>query len=275
MNPPPDTPSRRLLASWLRGLLASHGLRPRKSLGQVFLVDPRGIRAYASAVEDAARGRLAEVGSGPGHLSYYINRVYPVSLAVEVDRGLARLAGLVLRGTPTSVALLDGVALAGWGGYETIVSNTPYNISAPLIAAASRNNRAETLILGLQAEVADRVSAIPGTPEYGRLTLLVNRYWRVRVVARLPRSWYWPVPDVHGVLVVFERVREWRPGDEEFEALTACLFSARNKLADKIASKCTGVPRSVFSRRLAGKRVRDLTVGDVEWIMEAGRRGST
>jgi len=214
-------------------------------------------------------GRWLEVGPGPGTLTVAAAERVDYLAAVELDERLACVAAAVAPAN-VGVAAGDGVAAVGAWDAEGVVSNTPYNASARIIAAAARNNSVARAVLGVQAEVAARLVAEPGAPDYGRLTLLARRYFRVRVVARLPASWFYPRPEVDGAVVVLERIRRWEPGDEAFEALTTCLFTGRNKLAYKMASRCACLDKQAASRRLAGKRVRDLEVGDVEWILEAG-----
>lgn len=261
----PEEPSN--LHSWIRRVFLILGRRPSQRLGQVFLVDPRGIRAFIDAVAGLLAPPIVEIGVGPGHITYYVSAHTGPVVGVEIDEGLARIAVEVLEDRGSSVLLGDGVSLIEALKAPGFYSNTPYGESSRIIAAAARNNNINRALLGLQLEVARRVLAEPGSSEYGRLTLLVRRYFNPVEVARLPREWFYPRPEVHGSLVLLERIREWREGDECFERVTACLFTGRNKLADKMASKCLGVARGELSL-LSGKRVRDLTVGDIEWMLE-------
>jgi len=212
-----------------------------------------------------------EVGPGPGTLTYWVAEALGVPVVgVDVDKRLVRAASREA-GHPLAAYLHgDGVEHASAALSDTIISNTPYNISSTLIAVAARNNRVLSMVLGVQKEVADRISAQPGTPDYGRLTLLATRYFTVERVGFLPRSWFFPKPEVDGVILYLRRRRPWREGDECFEKLTACLFSARNKMAYKAAARCAGISPGEARRRLGDKRVRDLTLRDVEWLVENG-----
>ncbi|MCE4601316.1 MAG: rRNA adenine N(6)-methyltransferase family protein [Desulfurococcales archaeon] len=267
MRVPPLPREPRNLLSWLRSVLRLHGKRPLQRLGQVFLVHPDGVKLFASAAGEHLEPPILEVGVGTGHLAYYVAGRVGWVVGVEIDHALLKIAGEVLHGSNVYLVHGDGVECAEGFRVSGVYSNTPYNISSRLIASGARNNSVKALVLGLQLEVAQRVLAEPGSREYGRLTLLAKRYFSVKELGRLPRSWYYPRPEVHGSLVLFQRIRPWTVGDECYERLTACLFTGRNKLADKMASKCLGVERSVLTR-IAGKRVRDLTVEDVEWLLE-------
>ncbi|MCE4627013.1 MAG: hypothetical protein F7B78_05120 [Desulfurococcales archaeon] len=261
----PDNPTN--LYSWIKHLFSLLGRRPNPRLGQVFLVNKRGIEVFSEKVADLLGYPVAEIGTGPGHLTYYVARRVGGVIGVEVDSELAAVAASVLQGTDSSIVLGDGVRFLSYAKISGYYSNTPYSESSRIISASARNNHISRALLGLQLEVAKRVLAVPGSQDYGRLTLLVNRYFRVTEVGRLPREWFYPRPDVHGSIVFLERVKEWREGDECFEKLTACLFTGRNKLADKMASKCLGLDRALLTR-ITGKRVRELTVVDVDWLLE-------
>ncbi len=273
MEPPRLDAGPRALRSWIRGVLASTGARPRKRLGQHFLVHPRGLEYFAREVDG---GDWLEVGPGPGLLTLAVAPRASRLVAFELDPVMACIAASIAPGN-ASIVVGDGVAAASTLPAEALISNTPFNISTVIVAAAARNNSLSRSVLGVQFEVALRMVAEPGSPEYGRLTLLVRRYFKARIVARIPSSWFYPPPEVDAAIVVLERARPWRPGDEAFEELTACMFSRRNKLAYKVAEECACVDREEARRRLGSRRVRELDVGDLEWMLESGactrRRG--
>ncbi len=269
MAPPPgDSPG--ILLAWLQGILRAHGLYPAKRLGQHFLYHPKGISYFTGRL---GPGDWLEIGPGAGLLTYYAAEKVGRLVAVELDRRMALLAGWVheYRGN-VSVVWGDGLDALGYVGARGLLSNTPYNLTAPIIRGAARSPSVEEAVLGVQWEVAARMTAEPGTRDYGRLTLLVKRYFHVELVARLPARWFYPRPDVDGAVVYLRRKRQWMPGDEAFEALTACLFSQRNKSAYKVAARCAGVSREEARRRFGEKRVRDLVLEEVEWLLAAGGR---
>jgi len=267
IEPPPEEPHG--LRAWIREVLRGLGKRPSQRLSQVFLVDPRGIRLLVENSVSLLEPPLADLGTGPGHLAYYVARHGKPVVGVEIDSSLARVASSIMAGLPASVILGDAARLVESLGVHGVFSNTPYKATSRIISGAARNNQVRGMVLGVQLEVAERILAKPGSREYGRLTLLVRRYFTVRELGRLPKSWFYPEPEVHGGLIHFQRIREWSPGDECFEKLTACLFTGRNKLADKMAARCTGLDRGSLTR-LRGKRVRELDVDDVEWLVAVG-----
>ncbi|MEN2999694.1 MAG: 16S rRNA (adenine(1518)-N(6)/adenine(1519)-N(6))-dimethyltransferase RsmA [Acidilobaceae archaeon] len=237
-------------------------MRPRDRLGQHFLVDPKGISLFLSRLP---REEALEIGPGLGSLTYYASRRLPRVVAVELDR---RLCSALAHGSPPNVQFVnaEGLSFLLSAQLGLVYSNTPYNLSSAIVAAGARNNSVKRMLLGVQKEVADRMLAREGEEQYGRLTLLVKRYFSSRLVGIMERDMFYPMPKVMGAVVELERIREWRRGDEVFEEVTRCLFSGRNKRASKMARACTG--REV---ELGNKRVEELTLEEVERVVQAFR----
>ncbi|MCE4602979.1 MAG: rRNA adenine N(6)-methyltransferase family protein [Desulfurococcales archaeon] len=261
------------LLSWLKSLLRSHGLKAIDRLGQNFLVDPRGVEAFAREAEELGMSPLLEVGPGACILTYRLYQSIPRLAAVEIDHGLAwACSAIASRCMPaTTITRGDGVEAAGAWRAPLIVSNTPYNITTRLIAAAARNNSVEAMILGMQLEVARRLLAEPGSGGYGRITILAKRYFRTRMVAVIPRTYYHPQPRVNGAILTLERARRWASGDEVLEEVARCLFTGRRRLAAKMARECSkrlGI--ELCARGLGDKRVYQLAPEDVEEMVKCG-----
>jgi len=253
------------LRRWTLEVLRELGIKPSEKLGQHFLVDPVGLRLFIEPLSRLGPLEMLEVGPGLGVITRYASEIASRIVAVELD---PRLASYLQSSMPGNVAVIlgDGVEHAMATRVSVVYSNTPYSISSPLIAAIARNNNVAHAILGVQLELAMRIVARLGEESYGRLTLLANRYFNVRLVGVIPRSSYYPEPEVSGAVVELHRRREWVEGDEVFENLTRCLFSERNKKASKVASRCLGVGVEELSW-LGGRRVRELTLEDVEKLL--------
>ncbi|MCX8196462.1 MAG: hypothetical protein N3F67_05255 [Acidilobaceae archaeon] len=236
------------------------GIRPSERLGQHFLVDPRGLQLFLSRMEG---GDAVEIGPGLGALTYYASAKLSRIVAVELD---GRLARQLAANAPPNVAVAHAEGLSFLSSMRVgfLYSNTPFNISSAVVAVAARNNYVRRLLLGVQKELALRMIAKEGEESYGRLTLLVKRYFSTRLVGVMGREQFYPVPKVSGAVVELERVREWREGDELFEEVTRCLFSGRNKRAEKMARICTG--KEV---KLGEKRVEELSLEEVEAVVQA------
>jgi len=272
-TPNPLLHPRRVLARIVMQTLESS--RPRKRLGQSFLVDPRGFQVFRKGIDSVGcADTIMELGSGPGLLSMLIlNSCNGKLLSVEVDRWLAFASWRNL-GCNGRVQVLvgDGVPLIGMT--RLLVSNTPYHLTGRIIAEAARSGALpEKMVLGMQSEVAERVVARPGSRNYGRLTVISKLFFEVEKVGVLDRRWFTPTPKVDGAVLAFRRRLRWEEWMEGFEAFTACIFSQRNRLADKVLARCLSTSRDAF-RDLAGFRVRDLqpeTILEVyrEWALGA------
>lgn len=236
-DPLPDS-----LLSQTRALLRTRGLRPRRRRGQNFLVDPR-VRDRIVAASGIGPGSLVlEVGPGTGILTEAMLRAGASVMAVELDRDLAQaLADRLGRNPALVVRVADALtfdfseALRGdpRQGRIRVVANIPYYITTPLILRFLRHRELfDALFLTVQREVAERLTAAPGGKTYGALTLAC-RYWAdVRAVLSIPRTAFFPVPEVDSALVRFDllagpRVSVRAPG--RLFAVIRAAFGTRRK----------------------------------------------
>jgi 16S rRNA (adenine1518-N6/adenine1519-N6)-dimethyltransferase len=262
-------PTREELLKWTIVALRRLGVKPRERLGQHFLVDPRGIALFLEALAKWESNDMLEIGPGLGVITVHSSQIASRVIAVEIDPLLASHLASIASGNVV-VIRGDGLDHVLSTCIKVVYSNTPYSISSQLVARIARNNGIVYSLLGVQLELARRMTAKPGEEDYGRLTLLTNRYFNVRLLGVIPRSSYYPEPEVSGAVVEMWRKKSWMEGDEFFESLTRCLFSSRNKKAVKIASRCLGVEPGKLSW-LGERRVRELTLEDVEKLMDIVR----
>jgi len=263
-RPPLD--SKRSLLSWTLGILRRHNIRPSKRLGQHFVVNPELVKATISHIAATRAEYVLEVGPGLGTVTHHLSDITRKIMAVEIDRRLARVSGSIL---PLNVLVIvgDGVPFTESVCADVVFSNTPYSASSRLIAAAARNNCINTAVYLVQKELAERAVAKPGSKDYGRLTLLVNRYFDAHLDGVYPPTSFHPQPDVSSALLILKRRRKWATGDELFEKLTACIFSGRNRKASKMLKLCSnrlGYRIGGVSSKWEELRVRDLRVEDIE-----------
>lgn len=251
---------------------------PPRDLGQRFLVDQRGVSLLVSALNGLAGRDFLEVGPGLGALTIEASRLANRILAVEID------AGLAARLTPSlppnaAVVVGDGVDFVMTTGSEVVFSNSPFYLTSSIVAAAARNNNVRWLVLGCQREVALRLTASPGSRDYGRLSVLAQAYFNVSLIGFIPAGWFRPRPKVDAAVVVMSRRRPWGDEGEALEDLSRCLFSLRNKGLAKVMRRClpSGVgPPPV--RLDQGRRVRDLNPDELvevsKWLAGLRRGGS-
>lgn len=228
----------------LRDVIAAHGLRAEKALGQNFLLDQNVTDKITALSGDLSDMTVFEIGPGPGGLTRSLlragaRRVVAVEFdgrAVEALQGLVEVAAGRLEVVQADALEMDLTAMAS-GGRCAIVANLPYNIATPLLVGWLRQIRAdrgafESMTLMFQKEVADRMVAPPGVKAYGRLSVLCQWLCDVRSVYTLPPSAFTPPPKVKSSVVHF-KPRDLGVSAPDFaavEAVTAAAFQQRRKM---------------------------------------------
>lgn len=224
----------------LRARAAALQLRPTKALGQNFVVDPNTVRRIVRIAGCLADDVVLEVGPGLGSLTLGLLAAARRVVAVEVD---ARLAGAL----PATVAArrpdladrlgvvtADALTLDELPGPAptALVANLPYNVAVPvLLRLLDRFPSLRSGLVMVQAEVADRLAAEPGSRTYGVPSVKLAWYAEVRRAGSVPRTVFWPAPNVDSGLVRLDR----RPppattaSREEVFAVVDAAFAQRRK----------------------------------------------
>jgi 16S rRNA (adenine1518-N6/adenine1519-N6)-dimethyltransferase len=200
----------------VRELAGRLGLRPSKRLGQNFVVEQGTVRRIAALAGPGSGDVVLEVGPGLGSLTLALleagaGRVLAVEidpvLADELPRTLAERAPA--RADRVTVVQADALRVRQHDlptAPSMLVANLPYNVAVPvvlhLLAALGSLNRGLVMV---QAEVADRMCAAPGSRVYGAPSVKLAWYATARPAGTVPRSVFWPVPNVDSRLVAFTR----------------------------------------------------------------------
>ncbi len=219
-------------------MIARHGLDARRSLGQHFLLDANLTARIARQAGDLAGRHVVEVGPGPGGLTRALLDGPAADVtAVEFDpRAVAAMQELAaaaprLRIIQGNALALDLAALVP--APRQIVANLPYNIASPLLVGWLRQAAAwERLTLMFQLEVAERITAAPDSPAYGRLAVLAQWVATAELRLRLPPAAFVPPPAVWSAVVVLTpHARQPPPAVfAAMERLTAAAFGQRRKM---------------------------------------------
>ncbi len=200
--------------SEIRQLAERLGIRPSKRLGQNFVIDAGTVNRITALAALDPSDVVLEVGPGLGSLTLPLLAAARRVLAVELDPVLAaelprtvaaRAPGLASR---LEVMTADAARVTSLPGEPptVLVANLPYNVAVPvvlhLLATVPALRRALVMV---QAEVADRMTAPPGSRTYGVPSVKLAWYGRARRAGSVPRSVFWPVPRVDSGLVAFTR----------------------------------------------------------------------
>jgi 16S rRNA (adenine1518-N6/adenine1519-N6)-dimethyltransferase len=228
----------------VRDLADRLGVRPTKSLGQNFVIDANTVRRIVRAAALAPDDVVVEVGPGLGSLTLGLLPEVRRVVAVEVDPVLARALPetVAAKGAPGDLHVLaaDALKLTEVPGAAptALVANLPYNVAVPvLLTMLARFPSVARGLVMVQQEVADRLTAPPGSRTYGVPSVKLAWYAAARQAGAVPRSVFWPVPNVDSGLVAFDR-REPPPGaDREaaFAAIDAAFAQRRKTLRAALA----------------------------------------
>ena len=212
-----------------------HGHRPRKRFGQHFLADPHYVARIVDAVDPQPGDNLVEIGPGLAALTGALIARAERIAAIEIDRDLA--ARLRDRFAADRLALHEVDALAfdfaTLGTDLRVVGNLPYNISSPLLFhLATFETRLRDIHVMLQREVVARMTAVPGTPDYGRLTVMLQAHFRVTRLFTVPPGAFRPPPKVESAVARLVPLGDAKPAiaDEAlFARIVAAAFGQRRK----------------------------------------------
>lgn len=226
-------------AAEIRELAELLDLRPAKSLGQNFVIDGNVCQKIVRVAGVTSDDIALEIGPGLGSLTLALLEVTSNVIAVEIDHRLAdRLPITVAEHKTDSYELTvintDALALRTLPVAPTVlVANLPYNVSVPvLLHLLEILPSLNTGVVMVQAEVADRLAAKPGTKEYGIPSLKASWWAQVSGAGSVSRSIFWPVPGVDSKLVSFKRHET--PGDDAMRKgvfqLVDAAFAQRRKM---------------------------------------------
>jgi len=182
--------------------------RAKKRFGQNFLVDEQIIADIISAIRPQPEDNMVEIGPGLGALTRPLLKILDRLHVVEIDRDIiARLEKEYPRHDPKSRLIIHAGDALGFdfSTLETplrIVGNLPYNISSPLLFHFSEYAaRITDMHLMLQNEVVERMVAVPSTPEYGRLSVMLQYRFHIEKLLDVPPESFRPAPKVNSAIV--------------------------------------------------------------------------
>jgi 16S rRNA (adenine1518-N6/adenine1519-N6)-dimethyltransferase len=255
---PPADPGRMLGPSEIRNLLAQHGVRPSRALGQNFVGDPNTVRRIVRLAGVGPGSRVVEIGAGLGSLTLALAEAGATVVAVEVDRHLVPILRGVVAAAPNVAVLeadarhLDWSAVLGpapGGPAELgrppwqLVANLPYNVATPLVIELLESApQLASLFVMVQREVGERLAASPGQKAYGAVSVKVAYWATARVVGVVPPTVFVPRPAVESALVRIDR--------RDVPAVPASVASYERLCAAVVAG--FGQRRKMLRRSLAG-----------------------
>ena len=218
----------------VRKMLARYDIHPRKRLGQSFLEDLNIVRRIVALADPAEDETVVEIGAGLGFMTEELAKRAGRVIAIEVDPRLAAILRERFTGQDrVEIVQMDVLkydfSSACPGARVKVVGNVPYHISSPILFhLLDFRQSISTMILMFQKELADRITAPPGTKDYGIPSVIVAKHTRAVSEMTVPPTCFYPAPDVVSSILRIEIRRE--P-----ELLDGALFA--------------GIVRAAFARR--------------------------
>jgi len=213
-------PAVRQTRTHLMELFARHGFHPRTDFGQNFLIDLNLVDLLAREGRLGPNDVVLEVGTGTGSLTAQLSAFAAEVITVEIDSRMVQLAHEVVDGLP-NVTLLHQDALKNKNHLATevleliaerlaevpgrrlkLVANLPYSIATPIVSnLVATEIDWERIVVTIQWELAERMTASPGTRDYGALSAWLQSQCHVKTLRRLPPTVFWPRPKVQSAIV--------------------------------------------------------------------------
>ncbi|MBT3256759.1 MAG: ribosomal RNA small subunit methyltransferase A [Deltaproteobacteria bacterium] len=261
---------------------AGQPFRPKKRLGQNFLVDPTISEKIIFLSGFSADDTVLEIGPGKGALTLPLAGKVKHVVAVEKDVQLVEwLSGSLKKAGLNNVTLLHGDILKlDWKtlrnhfqGRIPIIGNLPYNISSPVLEKMCQNPQwMGQAVLMFQKEVAERLTASSGSKTYGALTLMVQYHARVLSLLKVLKGSFFPVPKVDSMVVSvdFEKPYPQRAVHEGFfrKVVKGAFAHRRKTILNSLKGAMPDQTRESLSNALAaceiesGKRAEVVDMGD-------------
>ncbi|MBN2254426.1 MAG: ribosomal RNA small subunit methyltransferase A [Deltaproteobacteria bacterium] len=265
------------------GILKKYRIRPYKGRGQSFLIDPNIIEKIVESAELTGRETVLEIGAGIGFMTGMIADRAAKVVALEIDRMLLSVLNDELAHRSNVKIMQQDILTydvsqaaskfevgSGSKAKITVIGNIPYNISSQILFRLIDFRKViSSMVLMFQREVAERITAIPGTKEYSLLSVITSMYTRASRVMIVPASCFHPSPKVESAVlrfVVRDRPAVELKDEEQFFRLVKTAFSMRRKtLANNLKD----------SRLLSRGYGRETSSVFHEAEIDGGRRAET
>jgi 16S rRNA (adenine1518-N6/adenine1519-N6)-dimethyltransferase len=224
----------------IRETLDKYGFKFSKSLGQNFLIDGNVVRKIVREAEITKDDYVLEIGPGMGTLTEELALNAKKVVAVELDKKLLPILDETLEdynnveivyGDILKIDVKKLIEEKLGGGPVKLVANLPYYVTTPIIGKLLEEDLAlESISVMVQKEVAERMSAGPGSKDYGALSIFVNFYSSPKIVVKVPKTVFMPQPKIDSAVIKLELKKELPDVNrEQFFKVVKAAFSKRRK----------------------------------------------
>lgn len=234
----------------VRRLLSDHGAAPEKRFGQNFLISERTVNGIADGCGASPEDGILEIGPGIGVLTVALCERYKKVVSVEIDKKMIPILEETAAGFDNFTLINDDIlnvdlnALIAdhfQGMRVTVCANLPYYITSPIIMRLLESGAGfDHITVMIQREVADRLTAQPGTPDYGSITPAVLYYAEPEKIMSVPAGCFYPAPKVDSAVVRMKLRKDprYEPKDRElmFRIIRYAFLQRRKTLGNALSA---------------------------------------
>lgn len=212
------------------GLLAAYERRPRKRLGQNFLIDEHALAQIVSSAALLPDDVVLEIGTGMGVLTGELAHRAKCVVTLDPDKEMLQISKKVLSNCSNIEYLAED--FLEWKPdrkFDKVVANVPYYITSPIIEKLlSFKHLPKLIVLTVQKEVAERISSAPGGRKYGSFSVFVQNRAEAKIGAFVPKSSFYPQPNVDSAVLILKPYE--KPLYNIDETVVRAAFSQRRKM---------------------------------------------
>jgi len=225
----------------LMKMLSKNNLSPNKKLGQNFLIDNNIVKNIADAALKGQSRSILEIGPGAGAMSLYLAQKAKKLALVEIDSGMVKLLKELLSDFDNVKILHEDILKTDFeelsknffeGQKYSVCANLPYYISTPIVMTLlKQKEHIDDIIIMVQEEVADRMSAVPGNKSYGSLSIYISLYAKVEKLFTVPPTCFYPQPKVNSSVIRISILDKpaFDVNERYFDKALKCCFAMRRK----------------------------------------------
>ncbi|MCD6562580.1 MAG: ribosomal RNA small subunit methyltransferase A [Thermoproteales archaeon] len=210
-------------------ILKENKIKPKKKLGQSFLVSCEVLRKIIDYVDPKPNDIILEIGAGIGLITEKLAKKCKEVIAVEIDDKLFSILRRRLKNIHNVRLIHMDFLKMEIPKVDIIFSNTPFSVSSNILIKILKEDNFDKAVLTFQREFGERLIAQPGTKKYGRLSVFVKIFSDIELKDIIPRSAFFPQPEVESrIVIIFPKKIDFIDIDL-FEKFTSLLFSQRRR----------------------------------------------
>ena len=236
----------------------------RKKWGQNFLIDPNIINKILRVLNPKENSYILEIGPGRGALTVPLAKLNVNICAVEID---PMLCDYLNKKELLNVKIINSDILK----YDTskfpndylIIGNLPYNVSSPIIFKFMQNTGWSKMVIMLQKEVAERIIADKNSKKYGRISIMMQSFFKINLEFHVPKTVFNPQPKIKSSIISIEPKTKINLNYSNMKIVVQNAFKHRRK---KLSHNLKNIIKEEYLKEIKDNRAEDLSVKDYQML---------